>query len=146
MEEKCGSEPTEFWQILNRLPLAQKTTSVNLDHKEVYDQISKLSFIPNQAYFERDFEKEVKTIIENCDSQVYDTCLNNKELCKVVNNNISIDEIEYAVRKLKSGKCIDRIPVECIKETIDVIKYDLQSLYNYVLACEKFPDSWGQSL
>ena len=66
----------------------------------------------------------------------------------IINSNITIEEIEFATKKLKNGKSpgIDRIPVEFIKQSIDLIKYDLQMLFNYVIASEVYPDAWGEGL
>ena len=74
--------------------------------------------------------------------------MGDKDLCKILNSNVDIEEIDFAVRKRKKNKSpgIDRIPVEFIKESIEIIKYDLVDLYNYVLSCEKYPDAWGQGL
>ena len=69
-------------------------------------------------------------------------------VCDILNENVKVEEIEYVVRKLKNGKSpgIDHIPVEFIKESIDIIKHDLQHIFNYVLSYEKYPDEWCHCL
>ena len=47
---------------------------------------------------------------------------------------------------MASPLALINIPVEFIKEHIDIIKHDLQHLFNYVLSCEKYPDEWDQGL
>ena len=107
-----------------------------------------LSDIPHQNYFDVEFETQIKAFLDNCDTTDYDKCIKDTDICDILNENVKIEEIEYAVRKLKVGKSpgIDWIPVEFIKESIDIIKYDLLHLFNHVLSCEKYPDEWGQGL
>ena len=69
-------------------------------------------------------------------------------MCEILNSDIEIEEIVKAVRKLKNGKSpgVDRVPVEMIKSIIDIIKYDLQNLFNKILEKQCYPDSWGEGL
>ena len=103
--------------------------------------------MPNEPYFNKDFENNVcQLMARNKIDCVHDE--QNACMLEIINRNISIEEIEYAIKKLKSGKApgIDRIPVEFIKETVHVIKYELQYLYNYILSYEIYPESWGEGL
>ena len=142
VEESCGSDPIHFWQVINGLPSAQRNKTVKLDTHEVCDQIRVLSDIPHQNFFDLEFETQIKAFLDNCDTTDYDKYIKDSDICDILNENVKIKEIEYALRKLKVGKSpgIDGIPVEFIKESIDIIKYDLQHLFNYVLSCEKYPD------
>ena len=65
-----------------------------------------------------------------------------------MNSNIDADEIIYAVKKIKSGRApgIERVPIEFVKETIDIVKDDLVLLFNYILASEKYPTKWCEGL
>ena len=41
---------------------------------------------------------------------------------------------------------IGRIPIEFLKQTIELIKFDLQLLCTYILEQEIYPDPWGNGL
>lgn len=144
LNNSCVKNPVDFWKTLNSLNNCNK--NVTMPPIEVCEKLQKLSSIPHQEYFDTEFDKEIMDFIDLYARDGSSCC--NKELNSILNANVEIDEIVYAVHKIKSGKSagIDLLPIEFIKETIHVIKYDLQLLYNYILKSEIYPDSWCHGL
>ena len=147
LDKNCGNNPVTFWKLINGLPSAQRNSNVKLSTEEVVDKISVLSQVPQQDYFDKIFESHVEHFINTYES-VHKRKMEDKDLCKILNCNVDVEEVEFAVKKLKKKKSpgIDRIPVEFIKESIEIIKYDLTELFNYVLSQQKYPDRWGHGL
>jgi exonuclease III len=148
LESQCKCKPLEFWQTLNSLPSAAKSSHTSLEPEDICNQIKEMSSIPHQGYFDDNFEKQVRDFINLYDSSDYDACVNDPEMSSVLNANIDVTEVESAVKKLKKGKSsgLDGIPVEYVKASIDIIKDDLTSLFNYILSKEVYPYSWCEGL
>ena len=148
LEESSVNNLNEFWKTIKSLPSAQQQNAVNVDPHEICQQLQALSSIPQQQYFDMEFEAQVNQFIKNYDASDYDTCIKDDGMNAILNNDIEVEEIVCAVKKLKTGKSpgVDRIPVEFVKECINVIKYDLKALYNYILSCEMYPEAWAQGL
>ena len=73
LEQNCNKNPVTFWKLLNGLPSAQRNSDIKLAPEEVCDQIKVLSQIPDQEYFDKDFERQVKEFIkESIDTIKYD--------------------------------------------------------------------------
>ena len=66
----------------------------------------------------------------------------------ILNSNISLDEINSAIRPLKNGKCpgIDFFPAEFLKAGIESLSPILQLMYNYFLENRHFPSCWCEGL
>ena len=145
LENACGKEGKTFWNIIKALPSATRKNNVQLSPDEVCNQLKDLSVMPEQDYFDRDFEKEVEKFLTTYD---HDGPSEVNSMLNILNDNISIDEIQCAVAKIKKGKSpgTDGIPAEFIKCSIETIKYDLQTLYNYILASGIYPDKWCEGL
>ena len=62
---------------------------------------------------------------------------------------IQIIEIQQALQTMKNGKPpgIDGISIEFYKEVFDLLKKDLQDIFNYVLFEQKTtPKTWNQAM
>ena len=62
---------------------------------------------------------------------------------------IQIIEIQQALQTMKNGKSpgIDGISIEFYKEVFDLLKKDLQDIFNYVLFEQKTtPKTWNQAM
>ena len=92
-------------------------------------------------------EQEIKDFIDLYVAKD-NTVLSDHDLSNILNANITVEEVCAAVKKLKPGKSpgLDGIPVEFIKSSVDIIKHDLTSIFNYILSSETFPDTWCQGL
>ena len=72
----------------------------------------------------------------------------NKAEIDILNNNITLEELDLVIKKLKTGRSpgLDLISAEFIKASAPLIKPHLQQMYNYVLHSEVYPDSWAEGL
>ena len=63
---------------------------------------------------------------------------------KSVNNEISVEEIDKCIRKLKSGKAsgLDNVSNEYIKATCDLLMPFYHKLFNVVFDTGVIPESW----
>ena len=148
LEDACGRNGKLFWDTLNKLPSANTKRKNCLKPSIVCNDLKALSTIPTQPYFDLDFEQEVKLILEKYSTEDDFLHYQDKEACIILNSMITTEEIDMAVRKIKTGKSpgLDGIPVEFIKSTIDTIKPILETIFNYILTKEVYPQSWAHGL
>ena len=76
-------------------------------------------------------------------------CLENSNLLQPeLDNPISIEEIDKAIKKLKNKKAVglDGIRNEMIKTSSGFIKYPLEKLFNLILQSGIFPTSWSNGI
>ena len=76
-------------------------------------------------------------------------CLENSNLLQPeLDNPISIEEIDKAIKKLKNKKAVglDGIRNEMIKTSSGFIKYPLEKLFNLILQSGIFPTSWNNGI
>ena len=70
------------------------------------------------------------------------------QLQSELDNPISIEEIEKAVKKFRNKKAagLDGIRNEMIKTSSSFIKYPLEKLFNLILQSGTFPTSWSNGI
>ena len=70
------------------------------------------------------------------------------DLWSELDNPISIEEIDKAIKKLKNKKAagLDGIHNEMIKTSSSFIKYPLEKLFNLILQSGTFPTSWSNGM
>ena len=135
-----------MWNILARL-------SQNLYHSagpsgnEFVAHYENLAQAPISESFDNTFENDLLV-----SKKVYTKCLKAPSRDKlefdILNQNITVGEIEAAIDSLKNNKAvgINMIPAEFIKYDITTIINDLGILLDYIIEQEEFPYSWAEGV
>ena len=89
LENACGNSKI-FWEIIKGLPSASENTDVKIDPSEICKNLSSLSQIPVQEYFDTDFEKYIESILDN---HVTLDVEHDKCFLDIINANITVEEI-----------------------------------------------------
>jgi hypothetical protein len=146
LSNHCGRNSKVFWETLKSLPSAKSNSKI-ANPDMVCKQLHELSQMPCMSYFDKKFEKMAENFLERHD-QNEPSCTENSLELEILNDNISLEEIECAIQKLKTKKSpgLDLIPAEFIKFNVELIKHDLVILYNYILSKGEYPDEWAQGL
>jgi exonuclease III len=147
LNEACGKNSKLFWETLKSLPSAKPDSEI-LNKQKVCDQLQELANMPKMSYFDRVYEQQAEEFLNKYDRGELQSTIDNTLELEILNHNISLQELENAVKKLKSGKSagLDMIPAELVKYNIDHIKSDLLLLYNYVLNTGDYPATWAEGL
>ena len=112
----------------------QKNTDILNECKNLYQKLFKNQNICSET--QNQLLKQIKP--KNSDTQ-------NQKLTK----QIQITEIQQALQTMENGKSpgIDGIPVEFCKEFFDLLKKDLQDIFDNVLFQQKTaPKTWNQAI
>ena len=66
----------------------------------------------------------------------------------IINNNITIKEVDMAIDYLKNGKSpgIDGISAEFIKSCKSILSPDITNVLNYIIGARNFPTAWTEGL
>jgi hypothetical protein len=119
LDSLCGKEGKLFWATINSLPanVAKKHKVESHDIEGIHKQMNALSHIPNQVYFDRDFERECQSFLQAYDDGEFDKILGNCLESSILNDNISQNEIASVIQNLKGKNApgIDLIQADCIK-------------------------------
>ena len=149
IDQACGSDSKIFWNTINKLPhnVADRNKTCKLDPQTICDQLKELSQMPDQQYFNREFEDECKKFLDLYDKDECELDIDANEL-EILNNNISCEEIKCAISCLKKGKApgLDLIPAEIVKLSSEALIPHLEILYNFILAKEVYPSKWAEGL
>ena len=151
--KKCASEiesgfqssTTQMWHTLSRL-------SKNLYHNagpsgdELVAHYESLAKAPISVSFDNTFENEVLDFLHQYDTKCVREPIRDRLEFDILNENITVEEIESAIDSLKNNKTvgIDMIPAEFIKFNKGLIVNDLCILLNNMIEQEEFPDSWAE--
>jgi hypothetical protein len=150
VDAACGSNTKLFWNTINKLPynIKQKQKSCKMEVSDICEQLREISKIPEQDYFNKDFERECELFLKRYDEGVDNQIIKNTSELEILNDNITQAEIRNAINSLKNGKSpgLDMIPAECVKICAETIVPHLQMLYNYILSMETYPEKWAQGL
>jgi hypothetical protein len=148
LSDNCGKNGKLFWKTLDTLPSANKSNREISDPLGVCDKLRELSSMPDISYFDRVYEQKAEEFLNKYDKGELECIIDNTLELQILNNNFSLEEIECATKKLKSGKSpgLDMIPAEFVKYNIDHLKVNLQLLYNYILSKGEYPEKWAEGL
>ena len=147
LDNNCGNSKL-FWKTFNNLTSARSKTQINLNPTEICKQLKQFSDIPAQEYFSEESQQEIEQFLHMYDKGFNASHKDIDDMVNILNDNVSIKEIEGAINKLKNGKSpgLDGIPSEIVKYSINAIKHHLQALYNYILSSGVYPDCWCEGL
>jgi hypothetical protein len=147
LDNNCGNSKL-FWKTFKNLTSAKNKTQTNLNPTEVCKQLKQFSEIPAQEYFSEKSQQEIEQFLHLYDKGFNASHQDIGDMVNILNDNISIEEIEGAINKLKNGKSpgLDGIPSEMVKHSVNAIKSHLQALYNYILSSGVYPDCWCEGL
>ena len=151
--ENCNTEnPTEFWQHIKNLGPKKKTeipckvhdgdgysTDVNVVLNRWHDDFSSLYNVPDNVNFDDDFYQTKIDELTDLESNLTETN-------DLVNRELSFDEIEKTVRKLRLKKSvgIDFIPNEILKN--HDVKVALFSLFTVFFDIGIIPSLWYKAI
>jgi hypothetical protein len=146
LSDSCGKNSKVFWETVKSLPSAQTNNMIS-NPETVCKQLQELSCMPDEPYFDKQFEQLAEDFLKKYDQDELDIFVDKLEL-EVLNNNFSIEEIECAIQKLKNKKSpgLDLIPAEFIKYNSHHVKNHLMVLYNYILTKGEYPNKWAEGL
>ena len=98
--------------------------------------------------FDESYLSEIDSFLEEYDSNEVDIDADNSIISPILNQNFSLDEVEYAIDCLKNKKSpgTDSIPAEFIKFCKRSLLPDLVETFNYILEKREFPKSWAEGL
>ena len=140
--ENCKSAG-DFWKEIHSFRNPQKCIndlSLN-DWKQYFNLLLNAPQVIDDNHLEH-VNAFMKQHTENCN-----ICNEDHDLSDL-NINISIEEIEHAISKLKNAKApgIDGITNECIKKSSPVLIPLLHHLFNCILETGTYPDSWCEAV
>jgi hypothetical protein len=147
LNDKCGRNSKQFWDAIKTLPSA-KTRNIISDPQNVCEQLKELSSMPEMSYFDKVFEQEAADFLRKYDNGELQGIVENSLELNILNDNISVEEVACAAKKLKANKSpgLDMIPAEFVKMNINQIKSHLTILYNYILSKGIYPAKWAEGL
>ncbi len=156
IENICTENPRQFWNYIKKLgPQFSKKIP-----EEVYDEFGNINtnlhevmtkwkteyeklYKPESDNFDNDFYREILELLRNAENRMKDPLyVPNPYL----NNNISTDEINHVIDRLKNRKApgIDNIPNEVLK--CRAIKNCLRKLFQYYFDTGLLPSCWNKAI
>ena len=138
IERKCIKNDKSFWKLLKSLNKSESHNECPTD-EDLFRYFKKLHSLPTVGSdmngANRKINIQVKERIQKFNSDKYQSSF----------NEISSEEIEVAVKTLKSGKAygLDLISNEMIIHSCSVIKPQMKKLFNAMLSSGHYPNSWG---
>ena len=133
LSQAC-KDPSMFWSILK--------VSFDISRQPLTNPIPVREWI---KYFTTLlFDSQVHTALTVEDNPLYF----NQEMDVVLNSEITLDEVQKSILKLKSDKAhgIDGIQAEFYKSTINLISSILVLLFNKIFESAEFPSSWLETV
>ncbi len=156
IESVCTENPKQFWSYIKKLGprytpdipqevydddgnIKTDIDSVLTKWKTEYEKLYKTD--PTQ--FNTEFYSQIMELLRNAENRMDDPLYTPNS---TLNRNISADEINFVVNKLKNNKSpgIDKIPNEVLKST--AVKNCLLKLYQYYFDTGIFPSCWNQAI
>ena len=99
----------------------------------------------NAEYFDNNYENMATEFLKQYDNdnKFYTTNISTVE--EILNDNFTVEEIEYAIDCLKTNKTpgLDSIPAEFIKACKHVISPTIATVFNYIIEHRDFPETWS---
>ena len=104
----------------------------------------------DEIEFDETYLSEVESFLKEYDCNQVDIDIDpkNNHISPILNQNFTIEEVEYAIGCLKNKKSpgTDSIPAEFIKFCKSSLLPDLHQMYNFILEKREFPKSWAEGL
>ena len=133
LSQACN-DPRSFWSILKG--------SFDISRQPLTNPIPVREWI---KYFTTLlFDSQVHTALTVEDNTLYF----NEEMDTVLNSDITLDEVQKSILKLKLNKAhgTDGIPAEFYKSTLNLISPILVLLFNKIFESAEFPSSWLETI
>ncbi len=156
IESICTDNPKQFWNYIKKLG-PQFNSNIP---QEVYDENGNIItdidavlnkwkteyeklYKPTNENFDENFYKEILGLLRNAENRMHDPLYVPNQ---VLNRNISADEINKVIDKLKSKKApgLDNIPNEVLKSV--AIRNCLLKLFQYYFDTGLFPNCWNRAI
>ena len=146
LDKHVVSSPNEFWECVKTISKSYVKEEV-MKYDTVCYQMKEMSHIPKQEYFDFEFEEQCEFFLEKFDKDSSNAMLDPEDIT-LFNENITLEEISFAISKLKANKApgIDLISAECIKSNVEFLKHHLEFLFNYILNIGSYPEKWAEGL
>lgn len=131
LRKKSKKDSREFWKILRRLDKGSKQ-NVDITIEQLYDYFKKLNENTDDEPDDIDID------------ELFDNIENEDEIIRILDRDISEDEILTAVKNLKNNKAPgdDELVNEYIKSTVTQFLHIYVKLFNLVFESGKIPTSW----
>ena len=113
-----------------------------------FDHFENLGVDIDKAGFDEKYLKEVESFLMEYDCNGLVDHEIDGLISPILNQNFSIEEVEYAIGCLKNKKSpgTDSIPAEFIKCCKHSLLPDLHHMFNFILEKREFPKSWAEGL
>ncbi len=156
IESVCTDNPKQFWSYIKKLgprytpgipqEVYDDDGNIKSDIDSVLDkwktEYEKL-YKTDGTQFDNEFYNQIIELLRNAENRMNDPLYTSNV---TLNKNISADEINFIVNKLKNNKSpgIDKIPNEVLK--CAEVKNCLLKLYQYYFDTGIFPSCWNQAI
>ena len=154
--QKKNERKTKLMQIFEK-DTASVWAELNDADTKIVDDDMRDSFLSHFANlgvetdgieFDESYLNEVESFLKEYDISGTVSDADNDLISPILNQNFSLDEVDYAIGCLKNNKSpgTDSIPAEFIKFCKNSLLSDLHQMFNYILEKREFPMSWAEGL
>ena len=140
------NDASKIWAELNRDDCVNEG-DVKL-RNDLLNHFVEIGKPTNEEYFNEKHLKEIQSFLKEYESSTNINESTNHEINEILNKNFTLEEIEFAIDGLKSGKSpgVDSIPAEFVKHCKNRLSVELHIMFNYILEKREFPESWAEGL
>ena len=144
IENAYNTNRSNMWRVIN--DMSRNYSNVNEpSDSEFYDHFVDICLPQNAEYFDNDYENMATEFLKQYDNdnKFYTTNISTVE--EILNDNFTVEEIEYAIDCLKTNKTpgLDSIPAEFIKACKHVLSPTVATVFNYIIEHRDFPETWS---
>ena len=143
IQNAYNTNRSNMWRVIN--DMSRNYSNVNEpSDSEFYDHFVDICLPQNAEYFDNDYENMATVFLKQYDNdnKFYTTNISTVE--EILNDNFTVEEIEYAIDCLKTNKTpgLDSIPAKFIKACKHVLSPTIATVFNYIIEHRDFPETW----
>ena len=140
LENMSENSPKEYWELFEQLKTLQNGS--NSDDSNMIDDsdwIQHYTKLLGPKTYDKNRIDEIQDEIEK---------FKNVNIVNKMDYEISIEEIQKAVKQLKNNKAvgIDQVKNEMIKASVPVIIKALKNIFNAILTKQYYPSEWKKGI
>ena len=138
-------DASAIWAELNSSDNRQMDSELRDSFLKHFENLGKN---PDVTDFDDEHLKEIESFLINNKADEIDEGINKDLFSSALNQNFTLEEVEYAISCLKNKKSpgSDSIPAEFIKFCKSSILVDLHTMFNFMLEKRQFPAEWAEGL